>query len=209
MTNLQDRQVQTKDHTGIPFDNDNTELCRILMSILNGITLDNVIRDSQCTMNGLESWNAILANVQGSSYKTELKRQGDAMISGAFFDLSKNFIFKKYFDKHMKSYKLYLDTDAHVPEWRKIKLFMKGVRCTELQNDYHTLCNNPRYSTFTSMHNKLNENYRTLIDQEILKPVGVYKRKVSQMNLDSNKRDRGLHKLGGRGNRGRGGRRFW
>ena len=203
MSNLQDRRVRTKLHQGITFDLDNTELFRILMNIFATTTLDSLVRAFQTTTNGLGAWRAILANVQGASYNTELKRQADATIEGAFFDPTKNFTFEKYFDKHVRCHELYHSAEAALPEWRKIDLFMKGVRCNDLQNDYRTLKDDPRYDTFTTFYNKLNENYRTMCSQGILKPVSVYKRKLSQMSSD---RGRGSRSTRGRGARRRTGR---
>ena len=48
---------------------------------------------------------AIIANLEGEKYASELKRQGDQVIENAFFDPNKNFTFKKYSDKHVKSHK--------------------------------------------------------------------------------------------------------
>ena len=58
----------------------------------------------------------------------------------------------------------------------------------------------PQYQNFTAFYNKINENYRTLIQQGLLKPVSIYKRKISQVGTSEGGRGRGR---GGRG-RGRG-----
>ena len=41
------------------------------------------------------------------------------------------------------------------------------------------------------MYNKINKNYRTLIDQGILKPVSVFKRRIAQLGSDPNTKPRG------------------
>ena len=199
ITNLQERRIATKSHGGNTYDLDNRELFRILMNTFTSTTLDNVVRSFQKHNDGIAAWNAILANVEGGNYTSELKRQGDHVIEGAFFDPTKNFTFEKYFDKHVKSHELHAEANAPVPEWRKIDLFVKGIQCTALQNDFRGLKDDPKYSTFTALYNKLNENYRTLISQGILKPVSVFKRKISQVDTDTNT-GRGF----GRGRRGRG-----
>ena len=82
---------------------------------------------------------------------------------------------------------------------------MKGIRCIELQNDFRTIRDDPRYDTFTKLYNKLNENYRTMIAQGILKPVSIFKRKISQVDSDQGGRGPGGQYGGGRGrDRGRG-----
>ena len=125
LTNLHDRRVRTKTHEGGTFVKDNTEFLRILMAVFTSTTLNNAVKSFQATTNGLGAWNAILVNVQGGSYITELKRQGDAAIDGAFFDPSKNFTFEKYFDKHVRSHELHAEAGAVVPEWGKVDLFCK------------------------------------------------------------------------------------
>ena len=57
----------------------------------------------------------------------------------------------------------------------------------------------------------MNENYRTLIQQGLLKPVSVFKRKISQVDSSNGGRGRdrggrGRGQVRGRGGRGRGGR---
>ena len=49
-------------------------------------------------------WKAIIVNVEGANYASELKSQGDHIIKNALFDSNKNFTFEKYFDKHVKSH---------------------------------------------------------------------------------------------------------
>ena len=207
MNNLQERRISTKAHEGNTYELDNRELFRILMSTFTATTLDNVVKSFQATNDGMSAWTAITANVEGSNYFNELKRQGDAAIEGVFFDPNKNFAFEKYFDKHVRSHELHAEAEAPVPEWRKIDLFMKGVRCTALQNDFRGLKDDPLYKTFTAMYNKINENYRTLIDQGILKPVSVFKRRIAQLGSDPNSNPRGGRAYRGRGRdfgRGRG-----
>ena len=169
------------------------------MGTFTATTLDNVVRSFQAQTDGMSAWNAIIANVEGSSYISELKRQGDASIEGTFFDPTKNFAFEKYFDKHVKSHELHAEAKAPIPELRKIDLFMKGIRCTSLQNDFRGLKDDPKYSTFTAMYNKINENYRTLIDQGILKPVSIFKRRIAQLGSDPNHNPRGGRAFRGRG----------
>ena len=130
------------------------------------------------------SWKAIILNVEGENYASELKRQGDHIIKNAFFDPNKNFTFEKYFDKHVKSHELHAAAQAPVPEWRKIDQFMKNIKCSNLQNDYRNLKDSSLYQSFTAMYNKLNENYRTMIHKGILKPGSVFKRKINA--VDSN-----------------------
>ena len=78
------------------------------------------------------AWKAIIANVEGANYAIELKRQGDQVIKNAFFDPNKNFTFKKYFYKHVKSHELHAASQAPVPELRKIDQFMKNIKCGNL-----------------------------------------------------------------------------
>ena len=130
------------------------------------------------------AWKAIIVNVEGANYASELKRQGYQVIEIAFFDPNKNFTFKKYIDKHVKSHQLHAAAQAPIPEWRKIDQFMKNIKCSNLQNYYRNLKDSPLYQSFTCMYNTLNENYRTMIQQGILKPVSVFKRKIN--TVDSN-----------------------
>ena len=200
ITNLQERRIATKVHEGHTYELDNRELYRILMNTFTSTTLDNVVKSYQRHSNGIAAWEAILANVEGANYASELKRQGDQIIDQAFFDPTKNFTFEKYFDKHVKSHELHSAAMAPVPEWRKIDQFMKNIKCSLLQNDYRAIKDIPQYQNFTAFYNKMNENYRTLIQQGLLKPVSIYKRKISQVDTSDSGRGRGR---GGRG-RGRG-----
>ena len=91
---------------------------------------------------------------------------------------------KKNLDKHVKSHKLHATAQAPIPEWRKIGQFMKNIKCSNLQNDYRNLKDSSLYQSFTAICNKLNENYRTMIQQGILKPVSGFRRKINA--VDSN-----------------------
>ena len=46
--------------------------------------------------------------------------------------------------KNVRSHELHVEAEALVPEWRKIDLFMKGARCTALQNDFRGLKDDPQ-----------------------------------------------------------------
>ena len=142
------------------------------------------MRSFQRHSDGRGAWSAIIANVEGANYSSELKCQGDQIIENAFFDPNKNFTFEKYFDKHVKSHELHAAANEPVPEWRKIDQFMKNIKCSHLQNDYRNLKDGAMYQNFTVMYNKLNENYRTMIQQGIIKPISIFKRKINSM--DSN-----------------------
>jgi len=208
----QDRRIATKAHSGNSFDIDNREFYRIISNVFTASTLEDVIRAQQKTQNGIKAWMSIKANVEGASYNSELKRQGDAMIESAFFDPTRNFSFEKYFQLHVKSHEIHAAALDQVPEWRKINGFMKGIKCTQLQDDFRNIKDDPRYQSFTSFYNKMNENYRMLVEQKIIKPISVFKRKINQFGTEvEDTRGRGRGRLGGRGRgrfngRGRGGR---
>ena len=104
------------------------------------------------------AWKAIIANVEGANYASELKSQGYYIIENELFDPNENFTFEKYFDKHVKSHKLHAAAQAPVPEWRKIDQFVKNIKCSNLQNDYRNLKDSSLYQSFTKMYNKLNED---------------------------------------------------
>ena len=208
MNNLQERRIVTKAHEGNTYELDNRELFRILISTFIATTLDNVVRSFQKTNNGMSAWTAIIDNVEGGNYVSKLKHQGYATIEGAFFDPNKNFAFEKYFDKPVKSHELHTEAGAPVLEWRKIDLFVTGIRCTSLQNDFWGLKDNPQYNTFTAMYNEINENYRTLIAQGILEPVSIYKRGIAQLGSDPNHNPRGDSAYRGRGRDFGRGRRY-
>ena len=150
MPNLQERRIATKVHKGNNFELDNRELFRILLNTFTSTTIDNVVRSFQKHNNGMGAWKAIIANVEGANYASELKRQGDQIIENVFFDPNKNFTFEKYFDKHVKSHELHAAAQAPVPEWRKIDQFMKNIKCSNLQNDYRNLKDSSLYQSFTA-----------------------------------------------------------
>ena len=77
MTNLQEIRIATKVHKGNTFELDNRELFRILMNTFTSTTLDNVVRSFQKHNNGMGAWKAIVANVEGANYASEIKHQGD------------------------------------------------------------------------------------------------------------------------------------
>ena len=112
MPNLQEIRIATKFHKVNTFELDNRELFRILLNTFTSTTLDNVVRSFKKHNNGMGAWKAIVANVEGANYTSELKRQGNQIIENAFFDPNKNFTFEKYFDKHVKSHKLHAAAQA-------------------------------------------------------------------------------------------------
>ena len=74
MPNIQERRIATKVHKGNTFELDNKELFRILLNTFTSTTLDNVVRSFQKHNNGMGAWKAIIANLEGSNYASELKR---------------------------------------------------------------------------------------------------------------------------------------
>ena len=85
-----------------------------------------------------------------------------------------------------------------VPEWSKINTFIKGIKCTQLQYDCSDIEDDAIYQHFTVLYNKMNENYRMLIDQKIIKPVSISRSKINHMNC------RNYCNNGGQGGHGRG-----
>jgi hypothetical protein len=221
---LQDRRIVTKVHQGTSFERDNREFHRILTNLFSGSTLEGIVQSNQARTNGIKTWKEITDNVQGANYSSDLKRSADRIISSAFFDPEKMFSFEQYFEKHVRAHAIFAEAGAPLAEWKKIEDFMKGIKCTHLQNDYRQVKDLPQYATFTSFYNKINENYRTLIDQKIIRPASVMKRKISQVDTTHVEqfsfrgggrrggRGRGRGRYGGRGRgrggRGRGGRHF-
>ena len=214
---IQDRRIATKVYEGTSFDQDNREFHRILTTLFSGSTLESIVQSNQARTNGIKTWKEIIDNVQGANYSSDLKRSADRIISTAFFDPDKMFSFEQYFDKHVRAHSIFAEAGAPLAEWKKIEDFMKGIKCTHLQNDYRQIKDLPQYSTFTAFYNKINENYRTLIDQKIIRPASVMKRKISQVETTygDNQGFRGGGRRGGRGRsrgrfggrgRGRGGR---
>ena len=128
MPNLQDRRIAKKVHKGNTFKLDNRELFRILFNTFTSTTLDNVVRSFQKHNNGMGECKAIIANVEGANYSSELKRQGDR--SSKMNSLIQIIILpsKKKLDKHVKSHKLHAAAQAPIPEWRKIDQFMKNIK---------------------------------------------------------------------------------
>ena len=120
--------------------------------------------------------------MQGANYNSDLKRKADRIISNAFFNPDKMFSFEQYFEKHVKAHAKFAKAGAPKAEWKKIKDFMKGVKCSHLQNDYCQIKDLPQYATFPAFYNKINENYRTLIDKKIIRPASILKRKISQLD---------------------------
>ena len=205
IASLQDRRIATKTLTGPTFDLDNKEVFRILTNVLSGTTLEDDVNKFKRTTHGRQARDSLTAIVEGASYPTELKRQGDAIIKELFYDPNKNFSFEKYHQLHARSHEIFAAAGDPVAEWRKITQFMGGIRCNKLQDDYRGMKDDPRYNTFTSFYNKIAENYRTLVAQKIIKPVSIYKRKINSMtgeHQDGGGRGRGRSR--GRGN-GRGG----
>ena len=204
ITSLQDRRIVTKMLEGPTFDLDNKEVYRILSNVLGSTTLEDNVNKFKVTKHGKDAWDSLTAIVEGASYADELKRQGDAIIKELFYDPTKNFSFERYYQLHARSHEIFSAAGEPVAEWRKISQFMGGIRCSKLQDDYRGLKDDARYNTFSAFYNKIAENYRTLVAQKIIKPVSIYKRKISSLtNDDSGGRGKGRGR--GRGN-GRGGR---
>ena len=70
-------------------------------------------------------------HVEYARYNRELKRQGDTIIDNAFFDPTKNLLFEEYFQVHIKLHKIHAAALYTVTEWRKINVFMKGIKQTK------------------------------------------------------------------------------
>ena len=99
---------------------------------------------------------------------------------------------------HIKSHEIHAAALDPVPEWIKTNYFIKVIKCTQLQYDYRGIKDDSRYHNFTAFYNKTNENYRMLIEQKIVKPVRIFKRKINHMDHGNNGNN------GGRGGLSRG-----
>ena len=82
----------------------------------------------------------------------------------------------------MKSHEIYAKALDPVPELRKRNAFMKEIKYTQLQDDYRVIKDDAKYQNSTAFYNKMNENYRIIIEQKIIKPVSIFKRKINHMN---------------------------
>lgn len=171
-----------------------------MLLVFGSTTVEDLVKSEQRNSDGLAAWNKITANLEGGSYFDELKRSADDIVNKAFFNPNRLFSFEQYFAVHTRSHALMSAANAPTAEWKKISDFMKNVQCPSLQNDYRNIKDTPPYNVnFTAFYNKLNENYRMLIQQGIIKPATVNRRRnISQ--VDSNRGGRGR---GGRGGRGR------
>ena len=59
---------------------------------------------------------------------------------------------------------------------------MKGIKCTQLQDDYLGIKDDAIYQNFIALYNKMNENHRMIVEQKIIKPVRIFKRKINHMD---------------------------
>ena len=201
---LESRRIATQCHEGPEFDRDNSEFFRILHNHFAESTLADVVNVHLRNTDGIAAWTAIRDNVEGTSYPSELKRQANDLISKAFFDPNRNYTLDQYFKRHAQSHALMTQAGAPVAEWKKIEDFVAGIRFNKLQDDYRTLKDDDRYNTsFTRMYNKLNENYRFMIQNGQIRAPGRHKRNIGAVNTPS---DNDRHQGRGRG-RGRGGRK--
>ena len=204
ITSLQERRMATKLHEGTTFEVDNRELYRILLQTFASTTLEDTIKTEQRSQSGTAAWAKVINNVEGASFHSELKREADALISKVYFDPNRAFTFSQYFAVHTKAHEMFAAANAPVAEWKKIEDFMKGIRCSALHNDYRMIKDRPEYvESFTAFYNKLNENFRMLCQQGIVKPANPNKRRISELGTDYSSRGHGRGR--GRG-RGRGGR---
>ena len=116
---LQDRRIATKMLQGPTFDLDNKEFFRTLANVLNTTTLEDDVNKFKGTKHGRDAWNSLTAIVEGASFPTELKRQGDAIIKDLFYDPNKNFSFERYYQLHARSHEIFAAAGDPVAEWRK------------------------------------------------------------------------------------------
>ena len=134
---------------------------------------------------GVRAWKAILGNVEGSNYRTELRRQAENLVTNAFYDPDRNFGFEDYFQKHTKYHDMMSKAGAPVQDWQKIERFMHGVRCQQLQTVYITSTMDNPNMTFTQFYNDIHEKYRRLVDSKQIKPASIYhKRKINELSTD-------------------------
>lgn len=194
---LQSRRVASKDHSGADFNKDNVELYRILGQEMDGTTLEDVVK-ATAGSNGVRAWENITNNVEGAHYNNELRRDANAIADSAFWDPSKQFSFESYFQKHTQYHDKMQKAGEPVSDWTKIEKFMSGIRCEKLKSIF--INGNFDGYSFTQFYNYINEKYRRLVAEKMIRPASIYKRKISQMDSDN-------HSYSGRGRgRGRGGR---
>ena len=107
-TSLQDRRIATKILQGPTFDLDNKEFFRILANVLTSTTtLEDDVHKFKGTKHGRNFWNFLTAIVEGASFPTELKRQGDTIIKDLVYDPNKNFLFERYYQLHARSHEIF------------------------------------------------------------------------------------------------------
>ena len=60
---------------------------------------------------------------------------------------------------------------------------MKGIYCTQLQDDYRGIKDGAIHQNFIALYNKMNENNRMIVEQKFVKLVRIFKRKINHMDL--------------------------
>ena len=55
---------------------------------------------------------------------------------------------------------------------------MKGIKCIQLKDVYFGIKYDAKYQIFIPLYNKMNENYRVLVEHKIIKPVSILKMKI-------------------------------
>ena len=58
---------------------------------------------------------------------------------------------------------------------------MKGIKFTQLKDDYLGIKYDDRYKNFTELYNKTNQSYRVLIKHKIIEPVSIFKGRINQI----------------------------
>ena len=74
---------------------------------------------------------------------------------------------------------------------------MKRIKCTQLQYDYRGIKSDDRYQMFTEFYNRMNTNYRMLVEQKTINSVRIFKNKTNHMDRRNDRNN------GGQGGHGR------
>ena len=115
------------------YDIDNKFLWSIIRKITENGFAWNWVSNQSRSQNGRAAYFQLRDHYLGPSVRNKIKSDADKVLDTAYYDgKSRNFSLESYCGKLMKAFADLEECGETVPEDKKVRIFLKGLRCPEL-----------------------------------------------------------------------------
>ena len=189
-------------HAGRFYRGDNEEVWKVIRTVLYDSDGWSWVTSFEATKDGRGAYIALLQHYLGTSHQSLIKTTADANIENTYYDGDKRgFTFEKYCQIHKQAHKDLADFGEAMPEDRKVRKFLQGIRAQHLSQAKVTVLALPEYRDNFDRA----VNFITSLTNSVAGASNT-RRNISSVGQKQKGRGDKGGRAGGREGRGRGGR---